>query len=53
MQRAYETHLGHPEKSARAEHSIKAGHRIDFNNTSVLGKVTGYLDHTVKESIEI
>jgi hypothetical protein len=36
-----------------AEHSIKAGHNIDFNNITILGKVTGYMDRIVKEAIEI
>jgi hypothetical protein len=35
-----------------AEHSIKVGHRIDFN-ISVLGKVMGYVDCVMKEALEI
>jgi hypothetical protein len=46
-------HLGQPDKSAVAEHSIEAGHNIDFNNITILDKVTGYMDHIVKEAIEI
>jgi hypothetical protein len=36
-----------------AEHSIKAGHNIDFNIITTLEKVTGYVDCLVKEAIEI
>jgi hypothetical protein len=36
-----------------AEHSIEAGHNIDFNNITILDKVTGYMDRIVKEAIEI
>jgi hypothetical protein len=36
-----------------AEHSIEAGHNIDFNNITILEKVTGYMDCLVKEAIEI
>jgi hypothetical protein len=38
----HETHirLGQPDKSAVAEHSIEAGHNIDFNNIMILDKVT-------------
>jgi hypothetical protein len=35
------------------EHSIEAGHNIDFNNITILEKVTRYMDHLVKEAIEI
>jgi hypothetical protein len=45
--------LGQPDKSAVVEHSIKAGHNIDFNNIMILDKVTGYMDCIVKEAIEI
>jgi hypothetical protein len=46
-------HPGHPDKSAVAEHSIEAGHNIDFNNIMILEKVTVYMDHLVKEAVEI
>lgn len=36
---------------AVAEHSIEAGHNIDFDNIIILGK-TGYMDCLVKEAIE-
>jgi hypothetical protein len=38
--------------SAVAEHSIEAGHNIDFNNITILEKVT-YMDRLVKEAIKI
>jgi hypothetical protein len=41
--------LGQPDKSAVVEHSIEAGHNIDFNNIMMLEKVTGYMDRLVKE----
>jgi hypothetical protein len=34
--------LGQPDKSAVAEHSIEAGHNVDFNNITILKKVTIY-----------
>jgi hypothetical protein len=46
-------HLGQPGNSAVAEHSIETGHNIDFNNIMILEKVTGYMNHLVKEAIEI
>jgi hypothetical protein len=36
-----------------AEHSIEAGHKIDFNNITILEKVTGFMDRLVKEAMEI
>jgi hypothetical protein len=45
--------LDQPEKSAVAEHSIYAGHNIDFNNVSVLDRAWGYMDRIVKEAIQI
>jgi hypothetical protein len=53
MQGASETRLGQSDKSAVAEHSIEAGRNIDFNNITILEKVTGYMDRLVKEAIEI
>jgi hypothetical protein len=41
------------EKSAVVEHSIDAGHKIDFSNVSVLDRASGYVDHLVKEAIQI
>jgi hypothetical protein len=43
--------LDQPKKSAVAEHSINAGHQIDFNNVSVLDRASGYMDRLVKEAI--
>lgn len=36
-----------------AECSISIGYHIDFIGASVLNKTSGYLDHLVKEAIEI
>jgi hypothetical protein len=36
-----------------AELSIEAGHNIDFNYITILGKVTGKMDRLVEEAIEI
>jgi hypothetical protein len=33
-------------------HSINTGHQIDFNNTSVLNRASGYMDRLVKEAIQ-
>jgi hypothetical protein len=46
-------HLKQPDKSAKAEHNINTGQRIDFSTTSVLDKTAGYMDHLMKESTEI
>jgi hypothetical protein len=45
--------LDQPEKSAVAEHSINAGHKIDFSNVSVLDRASGYMDRLAKEAIQI
>jgi hypothetical protein len=45
--------LEHPEKSALAEHSVDFGPHIEFHNTSVLATKTQYMDHIVREAIEI
>jgi hypothetical protein len=45
--------LDQPEKSAVAEHSINAVHKIDFNNVSVLDRASGYIDRLFKEAIQI
>jgi hypothetical protein len=44
--------LDQPEKSAVAEHSINAGHQIDFN-ILVLDRASGYTDRLVREAIQI
>jgi hypothetical protein len=41
------------EKSAVAEHSIVQGHRIQFQNSSILATKTRYMDRIVREAIEI
>jgi hypothetical protein len=54
MQGARETHTTRSTgKSAIAEHSINTGHKIDFNNVSVLDRASGYMDRLVKEAIQI
>jgi len=39
--------------SVVTEHSISVGYRIDFTGTSVLNKMSGYLDQLVNEAVEI
>ena len=34
-------------------HTVSVGYRINFNGTSALNKMSGYLDNLVKEAIEI
>jgi hypothetical protein len=46
-------HLEHPDKSSVAEYSVDLEHRIQFYITSILATKTRYMDHTVKEAIEI
>jgi hypothetical protein len=41
------------DKSAVAEHSIDQGHCIQFHNSSILATKTRYIDHIVREAIEI
>jgi hypothetical protein len=45
--------LEHPDKSAVAEHSINQRHHIQFRNSSILATKTRYMDHSVREAIEI
>jgi hypothetical protein len=45
--------LKHPDNSAEAEHSIDQGHCIQFHNASILATKTRYMDHIVREAIEI
>jgi hypothetical protein len=45
--------LEHPDKSTIAEHSIDQGHRIQFNNSSILASKTRYIDRIVREATEI
>jgi hypothetical protein len=45
--------LSKSEKSAVAEYRFETGHKIDFSNTSILDKATGYRDRMTKEVIKI
>jgi hypothetical protein len=45
--------LEHPDKSAVAENSIDQGHSIQFHNASIFAMKTRYIDHIVREAIEI
>jgi hypothetical protein len=45
--------LNQLEKSAVAEHSITTSYHINFDGTTKLGMATKYMDHLVKEAIEI
>jgi hypothetical protein len=45
--------LGHPEKSAVAEHWLKMGYNIEVSNTAILDKAPGYMDSFIKGAIEI
>jgi hypothetical protein len=45
--------LEHPNKSAIAEHSTDQGHRIQFHSSSLHAMKTRYVDHIVREAIEI
>jgi hypothetical protein len=46
-------HLNQPERSAVAEHLLTTYHRINFDGASNLGMATRYMDHLVREAIEI
>jgi hypothetical protein len=46
-------HLEQPEKSVMVENWINTGYCINFNSTSILGMVIRYMDHPVREAIEI
>jgi hypothetical protein len=43
----------YPDKSAVAQHSIHQEHRIQFNSTCILSTKTRYMDHIIREAIEI
>jgi hypothetical protein len=45
--------LNQPQRSAVAENSLTTYHRIDFDGTSKLRTATRYMDHLVREAIEI
>jgi hypothetical protein len=46
-------HLGQSEKFTMAEHRFDTGHNIDFKGIAILDKATGYMDHVIKEPIDI
>jgi hypothetical protein len=52
-ERKRQIRLDQPEKPAVAEHSIKTGHRIDFSGTSLLGRISGYMDRLLGEALVI
>jgi hypothetical protein len=45
--------LEHLDELAIAEHSINQGHHIQFYSFSILAMETRYMDHIVREAIEI
>jgi hypothetical protein len=46
-------HLGQAQKSTVAEHRFETGHNINFSSISILDYATEYMDHIMKEAIEI
>jgi hypothetical protein len=46
-------HLKHSDKSAVVEHRVDLRHRIQFHNISILAPKTQYMDHVIREAIEI
>jgi predicted GIY-YIG superfamily endonuclease len=45
--------LGQPDKSAVAQQALETGHKVKFNNTCRLARRKEYMDHIIKEAIEI
>jgi hypothetical protein len=42
-----------PDKSAVRECGVERGHRLNFDVMTALARTTGYMNHLVKEVIEI
>jgi len=46
-------HFGKPGKLAMSEHVMDVGHSIKFIKTCRLDRAAGYMDHMVREAVEI
>jgi hypothetical protein len=45
--------LGHPDKSAMAEHVVNHNQLIKFQDTWFLSAVPGYMDYLIREVVEL